>query len=713
MAPFLKRLEIQGFKSFANKTSFDFQSKITGVVGPNGSGKSNVVDATRWVLGERAAKNLRGDSLENLIFAGTPKKPASSFARVTLVFDNRDKHFPVESEEVAIERKVDRSGLSQFFLNSSEIKLKDLLLIFARVKIGTRGLTIIGQGQSDLFVKSSPKERRFMIEEILGLKEFRIKKEEAENHLKNSRINMDKTKTAIEELEPHVKFLRRQKNRWDKKNEVENELQNIERKYYGFQARSILRDLKKIIEPLAELEEKKQSKTRNIRQLESELITPKEELADSSFLNKTRNEIEKFLSSKTSLEKEIVKIETKIELQGAAKNPKSLTPEDTKTKISELYEYLTSTLSLENIDEIKNQINRCIRIFEQILGKSNDTAVNHPESFEDIKKLKNELKSIEDKIRELKNEETGLIDKQQKHNQEFRLQVEKIENLKQELRLLENKIQEINFSREKQMIKLEELKRQWLNVGRTGESWAALENETDSLIEPNLAELERKITRFRGEIAAIGEIDDELMKEAENTEKRYEFLKKEYSDLENAITNLQNLINDLETRIDKEFRASFKKINESFCDYFGLMFGGGKARLKTVGDANDDLDPDSIPQETSGVEIEINIPRKKIKSLDMLSGGEKSLVSMASLFSLISVSNPPFLILDEIDAALDDENARRFSELIKNSSKNTQFIVITHNRITMEIADILYGITMGDDGVSKTLSLKLENHDNK
>ena len=109
-----------------------------------------------------------------------------------------------------------------------------------------------------------------------------------------------------------------------------------------------------------------------------------------------------------------------------------------------------------------------------------------------------------------------------------------------------------------------------------------------------------------------------------------------------------------------------------------------------------------------GVDFEISIPRKKIKNLDMLSGGEKSLVSLAALFSLVSISPPPFLVLDEIDAALDDENARRFAELLQKSSKETQFIVVTHNKITMETAGILYGITMGEDGVSKVLSLKLE-----
>ncbi|MDP3725527.1 MAG: AAA family ATPase, partial [Nanoarchaeota archaeon] len=140
---------------------------------------------------------------------------------------------------------------------------------------------------------------------------------------------------------------------------------------------------------------------------------------------------------------------------------------------------------------------------------------------------------------------------------------------------------------------------------------------------------------------------------------------------------------------------------EAFNSYFGIMFEGGKAKLKIE-------NMEEGGEEKGGIEFEVNIPRKKIHNLDMLSGGEKSLVSLAALFALIWVSPPPFLILDEIDAALDDENARRFAELVTKFSDKTQFLIVTHNRITMEYADILYGVTMGEDGVSKVLSLKLE-----
>src|SRR3989338_6614450 len=137
---YLKHLELLGFKSFAPKTILDFPVGITGIVGPNGSGKSNIIDAVRWILGEREAKNIRGGKAEDLIFAGTPKRPRVGMARATITFDNSAKRLPSEYAEVAISLRVTRDGISQYFLNESEVRLKDIIAFFAESHLGTRGL---------------------------------------------------------------------------------------------------------------------------------------------------------------------------------------------------------------------------------------------------------------------------------------------------------------------------------------------------------------------------------------------------------------------------------------------------------------------------------------------------------------------------------------------------------------------------------------------
>ena len=225
-----------------------------------------------------------------------------------------------------------------------------------------------------------------------------------------------------------------------------------------------------------------------------------------------------------------------------------------------------------------------------------------------------------------------------------------------------------------------------------------LETEFPTLTEFQITELQNKIIKLRREISDIGSIDEEVMREYEETGKRHEFLTAEVDDLNSATQSLKNLIGDLTIRINNNFKVGLARINEEFHHYFRLMFGGGSAKL-TI---------DDFGESGSGANITINIPQKRIKDLNLLSGGERSLVSIALLFAIVSASKPPFLVLDEIDAALDEVNASRFAKVLKDLAKDTQFILITHNRATMEAAKILYGITMDGDGVSKLFSLKLE-----
>jgi chromosome segregation protein len=274
------------------------------------------------------------------------------------------------------------------------------------------------------------------------------------------------------------------------------------------------------------------------------------------------------------------------------------------------------------------------------------------------------------------------------------------------------------LDRERLGLRREEIVRQ---IEQAGRRHGEFEDSELLLGHVEQAEMERRMFHLRGDLASMGEVDQALVKEARDTETRYAFLKKESEDLEKAVADLTGLMAELTQKITSEFERSLKKINEEFEKFFALMFGGGIAKLKvespkvkvkaeteegtTVAEENDEQEDD---RSDLGVDIDVRLPRKKISSLDMLSGGERSLVGIAALFALISVSPPPFLVLDEIDAPLDERNARRFAEMLKDFSKHTQFVVVTHNRATMESADILYGVTLNEDGTSKILSLKLE-----
>ena len=735
MDNFLTRLELQGFKSFAGKTVLEFPSQVTAIVGPNGSGKSNVIDAVRWVLGEREAKQLRGETLDNLIFAGTPKKPAMGLARVGLYFNNHKKNLPVDAMEVALSRRIDRSGNSEFSLNDAEVKLKDLLPMLAKARMGTRGLMIVGQGQSDIFVRSSPEDRRLMIEEVLGLREYRLKKNQAERRLESSGINMEKVKAMLEELAPHVRILKRQKSRFLRRSEVEEELKNLEDAYFYIRFHSLEKDLKEVEKPIRELQNELEAAEKRIVIKEKELKDIGGEQGDYEKSKQLREKINGLLVQRNSLGKELARLEAKMEFMENAPAEEHSAME-LKSLLGEFSKEGERLLGSNDLEGIKNSIKDWLLRIKKVFG---ETKKGIDESFlKDQKRIEKEVMDLETMIKNLQEEDEKIASAQQAANRLFREKVEDLNQEKNKARALEQRIQSNFLEKEKLQLKLEELEREWTALGRDAHDLRRLavpeslpaQAGISVLKESEWSEAERKMMRLRGELAAIGEIDSNLMKEAEESEQRFDFLTKQLADLEKASADLKEMIRDLDKRIHEDFKKAFHTINEEFNNYFRLMFGGGKAKLsletKKAPALAEEINNENGANETSaeksevptaervgndldvGVEVDVSLPRKRITNLDMLSGGEKTLVSLAALFALIAVSPPPFLILDEIDAALDEENARRFAELIQQFRNKTQFVIVTHNRATMEAADVLYGVTMGDDGVSKVLSLKLE-----
>lgn len=711
---FFRRLELQGFKSFAQKTTLEFSERIVAIVGPNGSGKSNLIDALRWVLGERDAKQLRGDTLSNLIFGGTTKRAPVSLARVSLSFDNRDGVFPIDAPEVELSRKIDRSGVSQFYLHDSEILLRDLVPMLARARLGARGLTMIGQGQSDLFVKSSPLERREMIEEILGLREFRIKKNQAEHRLETSKVNMEKIRALIDEITPHLRLLTKQKKRWDKRSEVAEELKEIENGYFSFRYNALQAALREISKPFETLGRELAEKRGQVSKLELEAKEEDKNAFDLKRVQAIRDGLTKIFAERAEAEKKLIRLETQTEL--SKESPRGIqVPVELQKFISSLSGEIKKALQSENIEEIKTILKTWSDKIKTLIGGDGVVSKQETEQFtEERKNLKSAIHVLDEQIRSLRTEEDMFLGEQKKMHGELRSRFEALEKERGNLRALEEKARSFQFEKEKINLKLEDIGREWHVLGKDLNELEHLPKFSGDI---DIADAERRMLRLRGELAAIGEIDEGMAKEADETEKRHEFLTAELLDLEKATKDLTGVIRELEEKIHDEFKSAFHTINKEFNNYFQLMFGGGKAKLALVKkeptpilNENGEVVPVTDAPDadlTAGVEIDLNLPRRRITNLDMLSGGEKSLVSLAALFSLIAVSPPPFLVLDEIDAPLDEDNARRFSELVKSFSQRTQFIIITHNRSTMEAADILYGITMGEDGVSKVLSLKL------
>ena len=228
---YLKSLEISGFKSFAKKSILEFDAPISAIVGPNGSGKSNIAESFRFVLGEQSIKSMRGKRGEDLIFNGTQSVGRQNRASVKVFFDNIDRSLPIDFDEVSVERVVHRDGVNEYFINNSSVRLKDVSELLASANIGASGHHIISQGETDRILNTTPKERRGIFEDALGLRVFQYKKIESEKKLEKTQENVKQVESLRKEIAPHIKFLKKQVEKIEKTKELREKLKYFYQEY--------------------------------------------------------------------------------------------------------------------------------------------------------------------------------------------------------------------------------------------------------------------------------------------------------------------------------------------------------------------------------------------------------------------------------------------------------------------------------------------------
>lgn len=736
----LAQLSINGFKSFGKKVDLAFDVPVTAIVGPNGSGKSNVAEAFRWVLGEQSMKSLRGKKGEDLIFNGGASNSRGGKATVSLTFDNSDRSFGVDFEKVTISRTVHRDGLNEYHLNNSSVRLKDIQELLAKVSLGSSGHHIISQGEADRLLMSGNVERKEMIEDALGLKLYQWKIEESERKLKKTEENIKQIESLRRELGPHLRFLKKQVEKIEKANELRRDLKLKYLEY--FRRESDYVEAEKI--RLQKAEEGPTTQIGLLRAKLQELIGLSTENEEVNKLNRHLSDLENNLrelrNQKDTISRELGKVEAILYIK--QEELASVNVDDGEvliknTVLSDLYERLAGVLNkikaagrLEDLAVLVNEANEVLMALGHLV-KHGETGKKdqYGEQIKDLnlkltglttdnQNLLGQIETIEAQIKQAKIDQEVARDKTRGAEREVFEVKTALMSLEQQKAAVLNDLKLINLRAQNLETELAEGA---ALVDREVLDFAFLTKNEVFVYDGEEAQTRRRhdIDKLKIRLEDMGAEGGDVLEEYKTLEERDKTLEIELADLFKATSDLNVVMVELKQKLATDFGEGIAKINTVFTEYFGLMFGGGVAKLEVVEEVKrrrplfDDegqiIGSDDEGAETqTGIDININLPRKKIKGLQMLSGGERALTSIALLFAMSSVNPPPFLILDETDAALDEANSKKYGDMVENLAKQSQLIVITHNRETMARAQILYGVTMGSEGVSKLLSIRFD-----
>ena len=719
----LKHIKLSGFKSFVDPTKISFPTNMVGVVGPNGCGKSNVIDAVRWVLGELSAKNLRGESMVDVIFNGSEKRKASGQCSIELLFDNSTAKIGGEYasfNEVSIKRIMTRDAQSDYFINNTKCRRKDVQDIFLGTGLGPSSYAIIEQGMVSKLVSAKPDELRTHLEEAAGVSKYRERRRETESRIKRTKENLSRVKDIRDEIARLIKRLENQAKAADKYNLLKQKKSNLELDkaiIFSIEAKNNRDDLQKKLDALNRDLKIKNAESETIQsqidqfRTQNESVLNEYEVAQKNFYsigaeiakreanlqNINRSESE----TKESLQKAIQNLEKAKETE---KNFDELSPSE---KAMHILDSIISTIEKfqikndnigEKAIELKGLLTDILNIAtaqsksltDEYLSRQSDLEGQISEAEKLKLSIENEMKEFVGKSSEAESILISLRQKQSKFNDELR----ELENNKSISDLDSRSISE-NITN----IRIE-LKTYEINLDNSNKKIKEAGIDIDSIEFSEykgitLDDLDNKLTDIETKIIRLGAINLAAPEEIEEESKRKEDLDNQYNDLTEALDKLTGAIKKIDQETKTIFKDSFDSVNVKLKEMFPKLFGGGVAELTLT-------DDDAL---NAGVILMARPPGKKNSSISQLSGGEKALTALALVFAIFDLNPAPFCLLDEVDAPLDDLNTLRFIDMVEEMSKSVQFIFITHNKVSMERSDHLMGVTMQEAGVSRMVSV--------
>jgi len=719
----LKHIKLSGFKSFVDPTKISFPTNMVGVVGPNGCGKSNVIDAIRWVLGELSAKNLRGESMVDVIFNGSENRKASGQCSIELLFDNSSSKIGGEYasfNEVSIKRVMTRDAQSDYFINNTKCRRKDVQDIFLGTGLGPSSYAIIEQGMVSKLVSAKPDELRTHIEEAAGVSKYRERRRETESRIKRTKENLSRVKDIRDEIARLIKRLENQAKAAEKYNLLKKDKSKFELDkaiLFSIEAKSGRDDLQKKLDALNRDLRIKNAESETVQsqidqfRTENESVISAYEEAQKNFyavgaeiakreanlqnINKNENE------TKLNLEKAKQSYE---EAKETEKNFDELSPSERAMHILDSMIATIEKFGINNENirekaiELKSLLTDILNIAtaqsktltDEYLTRQNDLE-NQIQEAEKLKQsIEVEMKNFVSKSSDAESVLVSLRQKQSKFNEELR----ELENKKSladlDSRSISEKITNIRIEQKTYEINLENSNKKIKEAGIDIES-IDFSDYRDQSIE----DLEDKLVDIETKIIKLGAINLAAPEEIAEESKRKNELDEQYDDLIQALDKLTAAIKKIDQETKTIFKDSFDSVNSKLKEMFPKLFGGGVAELTLT-------DNDSL---NAGVILMARPPGKKNSSISQLSGGEKALTALALVFAIFDLNPAPFCLLDEVDAPLDDLNTLRFINMVEEMSKTVQFIFITHNKVSMERSDYLMGVTMQEAGVSRMVSV--------
>ena len=517
---YLKRLEMQGFKSFADKTVLEFMPGITSVIGPNGSGKSNISDCIRWILGEQSMKSLRGAKTQDIIFAGTQSRKSLGFAEASLVFDNIDGSLPIEYSEVTVTRKIYRSGETGYYINKAPCRLKDILELFMDTGIGRDGYSIIGQGKIDEILSNKSEDRRHIFEEAAGIVKYRTRKEETERKLEQTKLNLLRINDILSEIESNLEPLQQQAEKAKKYLNLKEELKNIEVGLFLYN----IEKLKKSLEEFTENEDIMNSTLNQEEGKLEKIKILKEELKDS--IDEITTKIEEMQNLGFESEKEIEKLNSNINV---AETKILNNIENTKQYQEEIVELE------EKIETLKQEIKQKQSKKDNLKQNKEQFENELKEKEEELKKLTEKLSSKEIKIEKLKKQVEENIDKKYELQAEISTQTANIENAEKRQKQIQNEVDNNILELDRTRMKREDIVK----------SFNEIESERNKILK-SIEEIDNK----REEISdKIKEYDSQIVNntnEMRMKQSRYNFLIETEKEKEGYIKSVKLLLIDCE-----------------------------------------------------------------------------------------------------------------------------------------------------------------------